>query len=459
MAAPAPGATIEVTTTNDELDLVADPTCSLREAVESANENSATGGCPKGQENKVDVIELGAEEYELDIPTDDDQLNENGDLDVRAGGDVTIRGKGSDESRIITSLDDRIIDFNDSGQVLSLERLEVSGGFAADNVESSGGNVYVGQGKLKMKNVLSTNSYAFVGGAIAFESGSPGQLKNTVVTGAGAEAAGGAVVVRQGGKLTIKKSVFDDNEVDESADISGGAIRTLEGKLVISDSAFIDNRAEASGAGNQADGGAIHAGDLIDIKRTLFAGNSAQASGSAGESGGAILYVDEGDSKIVNSTFFDNDAGGEGGAILTNGGTLAVTHSSFLANDATDGGNLFQGNSGDLTLSNSILATPLLGTSCGAISDAVTSAGYNVFDTEDPECPSKGKDEVVDDVKYDSATPEDNGGPTLTLGLKKSSKAVDLVPVKKCEKVDQRGFDRPKGLKCDAGALERGAKP
>ena len=144
---------------------------------------------------------------------------------------------------------------------------------------------------------------------------------------------------------------------------------------------------------------------------------------------------------------------------MTNGGTLAVTHSSFLANDATDGGNLFEANNGDLTLSNSILATPLLGTSCGSTARQVKSAGYNVFDKEDPECPAKGKDKVVEDVKYDSTTPEDNGGPTLTLGLKKSSKAVDLVPVKKCEKVDQRGFDRPKGSKCDAGALERGAKP
>jgi hypothetical protein len=105
------------------------------------------------------------------------------------------------------------------------------------------------------------------------------------------------------------------------------------------------------------------------------------------------------------------------------------------------------------------LATPLTGTSCGSSSGNTKSAGYNVFDEDDPECPAKAKDKVVNDVRFDSVIPEDNGGPTLTLGLKKSSKAVDLVPVKKCEKVDQRGFDRPKGSKCDAGALERGAKP
>ena len=93
LATPAPAATIEVTTTNDELDPVADSTCSLREAVESANDNFAIGGCPKGQQSKVDVIELGAEDYELDIPTDD-SLNENGDLDVGSGGDITIRGEG-----------------------------------------------------------------------------------------------------------------------------------------------------------------------------------------------------------------------------------------------------------------------------------------------------------------------------------------------------------------------------
>ena len=51
------------------------------------------------------------------------------------------------------------------------------------------------------------------------------------------------------------------------------------------------------------------------------------------------------------------------------------------------------------------------------------------------------KGDLAADVRYGNAVAID----TETLGLKKSSKAVDLVPVKKCEKLDQRKFDRPKG--------------
>ena len=462
MAAPASAASIEVTTTNDELDGAPDATCSLREAVQSANQNFATGGCSKGQANKTDVIDLSAEVYELDIPTTDDGLNVNGDLDIGSGGDITIRGTGSDETQISTSLDDRIIEFNAFDQVLALERLEVTGGFAADNTPDSGGNVYAAQGKLKMKNVLSSNSFAAVGGAIALESGSTGQLKDTTVTGAGAELEGGAIELRNGGKLTIKRSTFEGNEVDQNADIEGGAIRTREGKLVISDSAFIDNKVTAGGSGNDTSKGAIFAGHKIDIKRSLFSGNTANGPiATANVSGGAIHYLAGENSKIVNSTFFDNDTGESGGAIFTNAGKLEVIHSSFLANDGPEGGHLYEGGLGVLTVRNSILATPLLGPSCGATSvlGTVKSLGYNVFDDETAACPSKAKDKVVNDVGFDSATPEDNGGPTETIGLLKTSKAVDLVPEKKCEKLDQRGFERPKGPKCDAGAVERGAKP
>ena len=83
-------------------------------------------------------------------------------------------------------------------------------------------------------------------------------------------------MVRNGGKLTVKKSTFDNNEVDESADVSGGAIKNFAGKLVISDSSL--STTSRCPARQRSTGGAIHAGDVIDIKRTLFAGNSAHSA-------------------------------------------------------------------------------------------------------------------------------------------------------------------------------------
>lgn len=459
LAAPAPAATIEVTTTNDELQTgLSNLLCSLREAVHSAKENAPIGGCTTGQQAKTDVIKLDAETYELDIPTTDEAANLNGDLD--AGGDLTIRGKGSDETQILTGLDDRVIEYNGFESVLRLERLEVSGGFAADNTSDSGGNILMVQGKLVTDDARSGNSFAEAGGAIALENGTDGVIKGTLITGAGAETVGGAIVLRNGGTLKLRRSSFVNNEVDEDVDARGGAIRSFEGNIRISDSLFIDNRAETSGAGAAANGGAIYAGNSLKIERSLFAANSAQASAPTGaEAGGAIYHATTEPSSISNSTFFDNDTAGNGGAILTNGGALELSQLSFLANDAAEGGHIYEGNSGNLTVRSSILPEPVSGSACFSSGDKIKSLGYNVFGIESPECPTKSGDKVAFDVGYKSEGLADNGGPTDTIALKKSSKAVDRVPINGCPTLDQRRADRPAGKKCDAGAFERGANP
>jgi hypothetical protein len=54
--------------------------------------------------------------------------------------------------------------------------------------------------------------------------------------------------------------------------------------------------------------------------------------------------------------------------------------------------------------------------------------------------------------------PVNNGGATPTIALVSSSPAIDLVPAAQCgpaEGQDQRGFFRPSGAGCDAGAYER----
>ena len=81
LPATASAATIEVTTRTDELDARPDATCSVREAVQSANTNSAVGGCRCG-EGAADTIKLGQGHYSLTIPSTNEDPNANGDLDV-----------------------------------------------------------------------------------------------------------------------------------------------------------------------------------------------------------------------------------------------------------------------------------------------------------------------------------------------------------------------------------------
>ena len=114
LPATAGAATIEVTTHKDELDGTPDSNCSLREAVQAANSNTAVGGCPKGG-GPSDTITLEGGRYSLKIPTTNEDANVNGDLDVDGNGDKLIfRGEGAASTDIRTSLADRIVDIHDA---------------------------------------------------------------------------------------------------------------------------------------------------------------------------------------------------------------------------------------------------------------------------------------------------------------------------------------------------------
>ena len=76
--AGAGAATINVDTTADEYN--ANPTCSLREAVQASNTEAAFGGCPAGVDN--DQIVLPAGTYTVGGAAGDD-ANVSGDLDAR----------------------------------------------------------------------------------------------------------------------------------------------------------------------------------------------------------------------------------------------------------------------------------------------------------------------------------------------------------------------------------------
>ena len=86
----ARAATIDVTTQVDELN--EDGDCSLREAIVAANTNTAVDGCTAGDSGVVDVINVPADIYNLTIEGPDEDQAVTGDLDVTEG--VRIQGAG-----------------------------------------------------------------------------------------------------------------------------------------------------------------------------------------------------------------------------------------------------------------------------------------------------------------------------------------------------------------------------
>ena len=95
-AQAAIGATIDVTTTADEYDIaVPNATCSLREAVQSANDAVDRGGCTHFGSYAVSTqIVLGSSTYLLTRIGLDDDANLTSDLDITDS--VTISGNGAD---------------------------------------------------------------------------------------------------------------------------------------------------------------------------------------------------------------------------------------------------------------------------------------------------------------------------------------------------------------------------
>jgi len=81
-------ATITVNTTDDELN--DDGDCSLREAIQAANTDSAVDGCTAG--SGADTITLPAGYYTLTIAGANEEDNATGDLDIL--DDLTINGDG-----------------------------------------------------------------------------------------------------------------------------------------------------------------------------------------------------------------------------------------------------------------------------------------------------------------------------------------------------------------------------
>jgi len=87
---------IAVTTTADEAGT--GPACSLREAILSANTDTAVGGCPAGSSSTTDVISLPPGDYTLAAGGTHEDAAADGDLDVTAS--VTIQGAGADVTAV-----------------------------------------------------------------------------------------------------------------------------------------------------------------------------------------------------------------------------------------------------------------------------------------------------------------------------------------------------------------------
>jgi CSLREA domain-containing protein len=340
--APASAATIVPNTTFDET--AAGGTCSLREAVSSANNNADTGGCTHAGTYGADTIKLAGGEYHLTLQGVED-ANASGDLDVT--GSLTIEGVGAgatgiDGNGAVTG--DRVLDVFGSGTTLTLAGLTTHGGDTTDN----GGGIRgaLGTAINLVGAVVSGNTTGGEGGGIYIHAGAT--LTGSTVSDNQSAASGGGIFASTSATLT-------DSAVTEntSAD-SGGGIRA--GDPVLTRSTVSGNRATVTGGGVFSDASAtINNSTLSNNQATTGGGGGifltvgggtiagSRISGNSAKVGGGI-YADGG-AAITQSTLDGNDATGDAGGGLYaaggNGGSIALTASSVLRNlSHGDGGGI-----------------------------------------------------------------------------------------------------------------------
>ncbi|MDQ3729583.1 MAG: CSLREA domain-containing protein [Actinomycetota bacterium] len=455
--AASTAATIEVTTLDDER--AVDGDCSLREAMQSANDNVSADECAKGRGAERDTIKLQPAEYDLTGPSSDEDENADGDLDYTGGGALTIRGAKGGGSVIDSETDDRVIHAVENASALKLERLMLERGDASTLDRDDGGNVYVGEGALTLSRARISGGTAGSGGGVFFASDERLRIDRSQLFGNEA-ISGGALNTLGTGRSTVSRSYFSENGARAGAS-RGGAITYSGDSLKVSDTFFLDNVASST-PGGSALGGAIY-GSNLDIRRSLFWGNETQESGeNVIAAGGAI--DSNGGTRIANTTFYDNASADAGGALVAEG---ALSHVTFLANSAEDGGDhvapVPNVGAGPLVVRNSIFPGAAIAVDLCDSDGTVVSKGFSVATYDDPDCGFLDSDLTgVGNPGLEPGAPFPHGGRTWTIPITKSSPAKDLVPKRKCRSAggtDQRGFERPAGPRCDAGAFERGAKP
>lgn len=159
-------------------------------------------------------------------------------------------------------------------------------------------------------------------------------IENTV----GGNTAGGAI---HASRIRVKNSAFDLNSA-----FFGGAIFASE-SLIVDRTSFTRNSADE-------DGGAIYAWGQTEILRSQL------TTSEAGGYGGAISIDNgEADLRIESSTFNENSALEDGGAISFYGRNLGVRSSDFLANSADEaGGSIYTYDAAQVSIAKSDFGDP-----------------------------------------------------------------------------------------------------
>lgn len=425
-------ATITVTSPNDEI--TNDNNCTLREAFEAAETNTAVDACIAGDDNN-DFIDLSGITGTIELS--------KGEFSVKSDF-LTIKGPGSDQLTI-DGLDNthRFLDFVGNQQTMYVSGLTLTRFSAVDPNGTWGGAIYTKSNTaLYLSDVHFIKNSAFNGGAIYNEGGEV-DIKNSFFSGNDAE--NGGAMMNKGGKVKIQKSTFQDN----TAKKIGGAIAN-NGIFSVEDTTINHNAAGVLGGGIGAETGEFYLSRSTVSNNTspsaaaifnygYFNASNATISGNKADDYVGGFYNDTlGTADFIHTTIADNFANLSGGAADATGAGLY----QYLAADK-------------ISLFNTIIANNKTGPQSDKADDCfatVTRLGVNLIGHSEG-CTGLFAEDIVDVDSMLQPLVVNAPGTTATMALSQTSPAVDASDAF-TNNTDQRGVTRPKGTKYDLGAFE-----
>ncbi len=409
--------------------------CTLREAIEAAETNSAVDACEAG--SGADTIEFipSIEEIEL-------SAGNLSDFDNPIRQSLTIVGP---ENNKLDIYGDNLFSF-----------------FYLDSFSDNQ--------TFRFSNLRLYESLADRGGAIRIENGETVIVENVEFNGNTATNGGGAIFLANATTrilLTVRQSTFDGNRAQGPT--SGGAIRTGNNAIVgIERSTFVDNQSlESNGGAISAFSNHLQVETRVRIDHSTFSGNLTN------NAGGALSIAGAQEVEVTNSTFVgnianadENNTGGieNGGGIFVSSSTSLIIKNSIFSNEDRS------------TLG--VVADDIYQVGAAVI-EPITSLGFNFIRNNNgvnsyfpSGFPNANNDYVGTSTNpiTPSLTPlEDHGGPTRTHRPNTLSSPANAGS---CSDIllDQRGFGNPETFRrpllhpeatlgpgsdgCDIGAVE-----
>ncbi|MFO1418152.1 MAG: choice-of-anchor Q domain-containing protein [Methylotetracoccus sp.] len=405
--------------------------CSIVDAVTSANANASTGGCAAGddRDDSGDIIEL-QKDVDLVSVGSVDALGCASGLPAIVG---TLRINGNGHWLMRPDRGDppafRLID--STAADLTLSGINIGRGLGTDRPGCSGAGI-------RGKTVTLIDTFLF-----------DNELRSG--DGAGIHAT----------NVSLQRSHVFFNVIRDVG--NGGGI--YADTVTVTDSAIQSNGAESNGRG-----GGIYAND-VTIRNSSVESNHTTRFGSFEGGSGSGVYARR--LTLVNSTVTSNRGGGtreqsmEGGAIVAEAATIiqSTIAMNFMAGQPNSGAGIA---AGSMQVINSIIASNYRtepdsnGIEVRLPSDCrgrPEFRGVNLIG--DDSCGASAAGQLVGDAMLDS--PTNNGGLGATLALLPGSPALDrieYIPGHGCADsgvvTDQRGLARPQPVdgRCDIGAYE-----